>query len=74
MGAIQKFEDLKVWQKARELNLQIYKLSNQGAFSNDFGLKNEKTIKLESKIFTLRSSLVHLHSLVLSNRYFEWDP
>lgn len=29
MSSIQKFEDLKVWQKAREVNLQIYKLSNK---------------------------------------------
>jgi four helix bundle protein len=41
MSTIQKFEDLKVWQKAREVNLQIYKLSNSGSFSKDFGLKDQ---------------------------------
>ncbi len=41
MGAIQKFEDLKVWQNAREVNLQIYKLSNKGSFSKDFGLRDQ---------------------------------
>lgn len=41
MSAIQKFEDLKVWQKAREVNLEIYKLSNKGTFSKDFGLRDQ---------------------------------
>lgn len=41
MGAIQRFEDLKAWQKAREVNLQIYKLSNKGSFSKDFGLRDQ---------------------------------
>lgn len=41
MSRVQKFEDLKVWQKAREVNLQIYKLSNKGSFSKDFGLRDQ---------------------------------
>ena len=41
MSTIQKFEDLKVWQKAREVNLHIYKLSNKGSFSKDFGLRDQ---------------------------------
>ena len=41
MSRIEKFEDLKVWQKAREVNLQIYKLSNKGIFSKDFGLRDQ---------------------------------
>ncbi|MCW3085738.1 MAG: ribosomal protein [Bacteroidetes bacterium] len=41
MSKIEKFEDLKVWQKAREVNLHIYKLSNKGTFSKDFGLRDQ---------------------------------
>lgn len=41
MSSIQKFEDLKVWQKARLVNLEIYKLSNKGSFSRDFGLRDQ---------------------------------
>lgn len=41
MGKIEKFEDLKVWQKAREMNLRIYKLSNRGTFSKDYGLRDQ---------------------------------
>ncbi len=41
MSKIERFEDLKVWQKAREVNLQVYKLSNKGTFSKDFGLRDQ---------------------------------
>lgn len=41
MSKIEKFEDLKVWQKSREVNLQIYNLSNKGTFSKDFGLRDQ---------------------------------
>ena len=41
MSSIKKFEDLKVWQKARELNLHIYKILNNPIFSKDFGLKDQ---------------------------------
>ena len=41
MSTVQQFEDLKVWQRAREVNLQIYKLSNKGSFSKDFGLRDQ---------------------------------
>ncbi|MCE9539339.1 MAG: four helix bundle protein [Bacteroidetes bacterium] len=41
MSTIQKIEDLKVWQKARLVNLEIYKLSNKGSFSKDFGLRDQ---------------------------------
>lgn len=41
MSKIEKFEDLKVWQKSREINLKIYQLSNKGAFAKDFGLRDQ---------------------------------
>ena len=41
MSKIEKFEDLKVWQKARNVNLCIYKLSNRDTFSKDFGLRDQ---------------------------------
>jgi len=41
MASIEKFEDLKVWQKARDINLQLYKLTNNGAFAKDFALKDQ---------------------------------
>ena len=38
---IKRFEDLEVWQLARELVKQIYELSSKSKLSKDFGLKNQ---------------------------------
>lgn len=38
---VSKFEDLIAWQKARELANQIYKVTKQGDFSRDFGLRDQ---------------------------------
>lgn len=35
------FEDLIVWQRARELTELIYSSTNNGAFQKDFGLKDQ---------------------------------
>ena len=41
MPTIQKFEDLKVWQKARELNRLIYALTFQEPILSDFRFKDQ---------------------------------
>ena len=41
MATIQKFEDLKVWQKARLLCKEIFSLTSIANFSKDFGLKDQ---------------------------------
>lgn len=38
---VSKFEDLVAWQKSRELAKEIYVVTNQGAFSRDFGLRDQ---------------------------------
>ncbi len=38
---IERFEDLIAWQKARKLTTRIYEVTSDGAFSNDFGLRNQ---------------------------------
>ena len=38
---IQKFEDLKVWQNAREILKQIYNSTSNQKFSKDFGLRDQ---------------------------------
>ena len=38
---IRKFEDLIAWQKARLLTAEIYKVTAQGEFGRDFGLKDQ---------------------------------
>jgi four helix bundle protein len=38
---ITRFEELEVWQKARELAQIIYRLTRQGEFSRDYGLRDQ---------------------------------
>ena len=38
---IENFEDIKSWQKARELTSNIYKITSDGEFSNDYGLRDQ---------------------------------
>lgn len=41
MGSIEKFEDILVWQKGRELARRIYRCSGNGAFGTDFALRDQ---------------------------------
>src|SRR6185436_530567 len=41
MSTIKRFEDLEVWQLAREQAREIYKLAQVGTFAKDFELKNQ---------------------------------
>lgn len=41
MAKIEKFEDLIVWQKARDLNKIVYGLSCNLQFGKDFGLRDQ---------------------------------
>lgn len=41
MAAITKFEDLIAWQEARKLVSMIYKITSDGLFFKDFGLKDQ---------------------------------
>ena len=38
---IEQFEDLIAWQKARQLTADIYRVSAQGDFPKDFGLRDQ---------------------------------
>jgi len=41
MAVLQKFEDIKAWQKSRELTRQTYDVSNRDKFFKDFGLRDQ---------------------------------
>ncbi len=41
MTTAKRFEDLEVWQKAKELTNSIYSFSSSGPFSKDFGLRDQ---------------------------------
>lgn len=38
---IEKFEDLDIWQEAREFSRQIFQITNTGLFSKDFQFRNQ---------------------------------
>jgi four helix bundle protein len=35
------FQELKVWQRAKDLAVYIYKITNDGHFAKDFGLRDQ---------------------------------
>jgi four helix bundle protein len=41
MAGVKRFEDLKAWQKARELVRAIYAASGSGKFARDFALRDQ---------------------------------
>lgn len=36
-----QFQDLQVWQRSKNLAVEIYRLTNNGAFNRDFGLRDQ---------------------------------
>ena len=41
MATAKKFEELEVWIKAKELSVEVYKITNDGEFKKDFGLRDQ---------------------------------
>ena len=41
MATIERFEDIKAWQAARDLVSAIYRITAQGQFAKDFGLRDQ---------------------------------
>ncbi|MCI0358122.1 MAG: four helix bundle protein [Planctomycetaceae bacterium] len=41
MATIERFEDIEAWKRARQLTRKVYAVSRDGAFSRDFGLKDQ---------------------------------
>ena len=41
MGTIERFENIEAWKKARILTNMVYEVSGTGAFSKDFGLRDQ---------------------------------
>lgn len=40
-GKVERFEDLIAWQKARQLIVEIYRITAHGEFAKDFGLRDQ---------------------------------
>ncbi len=41
MAKFNSFEEIIAWQKARELNVKIYRITNQNEFAKDYGLRDQ---------------------------------
>ena len=41
MAKIERFEDIKAWQAARDLVSAVYRVSGRGKFEKDFGLRDQ---------------------------------
>jgi four helix bundle protein len=41
MALIKRFEDILAWQEARKLVQEIYRITREGAFAKDFGLRDQ---------------------------------
>jgi four helix bundle protein len=41
MAKFNSFEEIKAWQKAHDITLQIYKITSNETFSKDYGLKDQ---------------------------------
>lgn len=41
MAKFNKFEEIQAWQKAYEITLLIYKITGDGNFSKDYGLRDQ---------------------------------
>jgi four helix bundle protein len=41
MSTVQRFEDLEAWKISRQVTKDIYKMSSDGLFKRDFGLKDQ---------------------------------
>ncbi len=40
-GRVGRFEELQAWQKARGLTKEIYRVTDQGQFARDYGLRDQ---------------------------------
>jgi len=36
-----KFQELKVWQRSKDLSVYLYKITDHGTFSKDYGLRDQ---------------------------------
>jgi len=53
--AITRFEDIEAWQTARELAQQIYKVTAQGQFTRDYGLRDQ----IQRAAVSIMANIVH---------------
>jgi four helix bundle protein len=73
MSSVEHFEDLKVWQLARQLTSKVYALARQGDFAKDHGFRDQicrSAVSVVSNIaegFERRSNNQFQHFLDIAN-------
>ena len=71
------FQDLIVWQKAKDLAVKIYKISKSGVLSRDFGLRDQirrSAINYPAASSGVLSILRHAGLDPASSRFLLWIP
>lgn len=53
MATYKSFEDLPVWQNARELAMLVYRITSKGKLKDDYGLKNH----LQRSVVSISSNI-----------------
>src|SRR5262249_16887295 len=72
MAVLQKFEDIKAWQKSRELTRQTYDVSNRDKFFKDFGLRDQIRRAGISVMFNIAEGLNEVEQLNLYS-FLRWQ-
>ena len=47
MATVRNFEELRIWQEARQLVRETYKMTSTQPFENDYGLRNQMNQSLQ---------------------------
>ncbi|HEX5838770.1 MAG TPA: four helix bundle protein [Anaerolineales bacterium] len=71
MATVKNFEDLKVWQKARDLAGCVYALTRKEKFSRDFGLRDQIQKAAGSVMHNIAEGFEAVMTLSLS-AFSEW--
>ena len=72
MAKVKRFEDLEVWQAARDVVNAMYQVSSEGSFSRDYGLRDQirrAAVSIPSNIaegFSRRSNKEFVQFLFIS--------
>lgn len=71
MTKITRFEDLNCWKEARKLVKKIYKISEEGKFGKDYGLKDQSRRASVSIMTNIAEGLSRYHRKE-SIRFFDF--
>jgi four helix bundle protein len=59
VATVQQFEDLKVWQDARDVVKEVYRMTNERPFRRDFSLREQMTRAAISTMSNIAEGFEH---------------